>query len=229
MMTDQSTEQNEAEPGGQGTLDRVAFAERVDALMDRLYGTALRLTRNRDDAEDVVAEAIGVAWKRRADLRDLERFEGWLFRILNNTFVSWLRRRRSREDLEISATPDEDEAEGGGDFSLFARLHQPFLLWWGTPEDEFLNGLLREDIQRALDQLPDEFRIAVVLVEVQGHTYREVAEMLDIPVGTVRSRLSRGRSLLQQALWERAQDAGLRTGVDCPNGKPDRNPDNGRS
>ena len=228
-MTDQSTEQDDAGPDGVGVLDRAVFAERVDALMDRLYGTALRLTRNRDDAEDIVAEAIGAAWKRRADLRDMERFEGWLFRILNNTFVSWLRRRRSREDLEISSTPEEDDAEGGGDFSLFARLHQPFLLWWGTPEDEFLNGLLREDIQHALDQLPDDFRIAVVLVEVQGHTYREVADMLDIPVGTVRSRLSRGRGLLQQSLWERARDAGLRTVVDCPDGKPDRNSENDRS
>ena len=88
---------------------------------------------------------------------------------------------------------------------------------------------MREDIQRALDQLADDFRIAVVLVEVQGHTYREVAEMLDIPVGTVRSRLSRARSLLQRALWEQARDAGLGTVVDCPDGNPDRNPDNDES
>ena len=229
VMTDQSTGQDDAERGGEGPLDRAAFAERVDALMDRLYGTALRLTRNPDDAEDIVAEAVGTAWKRRADLRDVERFEGWLFRILNNTFVSWLRRRRSREDLEVSSEPEDGDADSGGDFSLFARLHQPFLLWWGTPEHEFLNRLLREDIQRALDQLPDEFRIAVVLVEVQGHTYREVAEMLDVPVGTVRSRLSRGRSLLQQALWERARDAGLKTVVDSPDRNSDGSVDNGQT
>ena len=226
-MTDRSAGNEGTQSGGERPLDREAFAARVDALMDRLYGTALRLTRNRDDAEDIVAEAIGTAWKRRADLRAAEHFEGWLFRILNNTFVSWLRRRRSREDLEVSA--ETDDADSGDAFSLFARLHQPFLLWWGTPEDEFLNRLLREDIQRALDQLADDFRIAVVLVEVQGHTYREVAEMLDIPVGTVRSRLSRARSLLQRALWEQARDAGLATVVDCPDGNPDRNPDNDES
>jgi len=228
-MTERSTEKEDTQSRGEGPLDRETFSARVDALMDRLYGTALRLTRNRDDAEDIVAEAIGTAWKRRADLREAERFEGWLFRILNNTFISWLRRRRSREDLEISSETDNDDADSGGEFSLFARLHQPFLLWWGTPEDEFLNRLLREDIQHALDQLPDDFRIAVVLVEVQGHTYREVADMLDIPVGTVRSRLSRARSLLQRALWEEAQDAGIRNVVDCPDGNPDRNPDNDRS
>jgi RNA polymerase sigma factor (sigma-70 family) len=228
-MTERSAGKEGAQSGGEGPLDREAFAARVDDLMDRLYGTALRLTRNRDDAEDIVAEAIGTAWKRRADLRDAERFEGWLFRILNNTFVSWLRRRRSREDREISSDTDDDNADSGGEFSLFARLHQPFLLWWGTPEDEFLNRLLREDIQNALDQLPDDFRIAVILVEAQGHTYREVADMLDIPVGTVRSRLSRARSLLQCALWEQAQEAGIRNVVDCPDGNPDRNPDNDRS
>lgn len=228
-MTHRSAGQEGTGTGDEGHLDREAFAVRVDALMDRLYGTALRLTRNRDDAEDIVAEAVGMAWRRRSDLRDPERFDGWLFRILNNTFVSWLRRRRSREDQEISTEGEDCDARSDGDFALFAHLHQPFLLWWGTPEDELLNRVLREDIQHALDQLPQDFRIAMMLVEVQGHTYREVAEMLDIPVGTVRSRLSRARSLLQRALWEQARDAGLRTVVDCPDGNPDRDPDNGGS
>jgi RNA polymerase sigma-70 factor (ECF subfamily) len=76
------------------------------------------------------------------------------------------------------------------------------LLWWSSPEQEFLNDLLREDLEEALDRLPDEFRIVVVLVMVQGHSYAEVAEMLCVPVGTVLSRISRSRSLLQRALWE---------------------------
>lgn len=193
--------------------DRAFFEREVERLIDRLYGTALRLTRNPDDAEDVVAETVGHAWRRLDELRDRQQFEGWLFRILNNTFVSLWRRRRCRQDLETgldSANPESPDADR---FSLFEQLHQPFLLWWGTPEDHVLNGLLREDIQRALDDLPDRFRVVVVLVEVQGHTYRETSDMLDLPLGTVRSRLSRGRSLLQASLWERAREAGLVHGV----------------
>jgi len=173
--------------------------------MDRLYGTALRLTGNPDDAEDVVAEAISKAWSSLDDLRDIQSMDGWLFRILNNTFVSFWRRRRTRDEVEREAVETSD-AEG---FSLFQQLHQPFLLWWGTPEQQFLNDVLQEDLQKALDSLPDGFRVVIVLVEVQGYTYDEVSGMLEIPVGTVRSRLSRGRALLQKALWKQASEAGL--------------------
>ena len=82
------------------------------------------------------------------------------------------------------------------DFSLFERLHQPILLWWGNPEQEFLNGLLREDLQHALDLLPEQYRTAVVLVDIHEMRYSEVAECLGVPIGTVRSRLARGRGLL---------------------------------
>jgi len=82
-------------------------------------------------------------------------------------------------------------------------------LWWSNPEQEFVNKLLREDIERALDGLPVGFRTVVVLVEIQGYSYAEVAEILNVPVGTVRSRLSRARSMLQRALWQQATDAGL--------------------
>lgn len=182
--------------------------------MNRLYGTALRLTRDPTDAEDVVAEAVGRAWSRLDDLRDMEQLDSWLFRILNNTFISMCRRRRCRQDMEVQPTDDgESDTSDPGDFSLFRQLHQPFLLWWGTPEEQFLNGVLKADIQRALDALPEAFRVAVVLVDIQGHTYDEAATVLDVPLGTVRSRLNRGRGLLQKGLWEQAQDAGL---VDRP-------------
>lgn len=188
---------------------RRRFEREIERLTDRLYGTALRLARDPDDAEDVVAEAVGRAWARLHELRDWRTFEGWLFRILNNTFVSLWRRRRCRQDLEIGLEPDDADAPGEQRFSLFEQLHQPFLLWWGTPETHVLNGLLREDIERALDDLPDAFRVIVVMVEVEGYTYREASEALGIALGTVRSRLSRGRSLLQASLWERAREAGL--------------------
>ena len=95
-------------------------------------------------------------------------------------------------------------------FSLFEKMHQPFLLWWSNPELELLNKLLRQDIEAAIDAIPAEFRAVLVLVELNGQSYAEAAEALGLPVGTVRSRLARARSRLQRALWEQARDAGLR-------------------
>lgn len=193
----------------QAAARRRFFEQEVERLMDRLYGTALRLSRNPDDAEDLVAETVGKAWTRLAQLRDPECLEGWLFQILNNTFISTYRRRRTRQDMEVESEYAGLEESGTVDFSLFQQLHQPFLLWWGTPEEQFLNDLLQDDLQTALDSLPDAFRVVIVLVEVQGYTYEETANLLDVPVGTVRSRLSRARALLQKALWSQAQEAGL--------------------
>ena len=206
---------------GASEATRRFFEREVERLADRLYGTALRLARNPDDAEDVVAEAVGRAWTRLGELRDPEHLEGWLFRILNTTFISLWRRRRCRQDLETEIEPSESDSTEQERFSLFEQLHQPFLLWWGGPEEHVVNGLLREDIQRALDALPDAFRIIVVLVEVEGYTYREVSEMLGMPLGTVRSRLSRGRSLLQASLWDRAREAGLVHGARKPSTRAD--------
>ncbi|MDH5436448.1 MAG: sigma-70 family RNA polymerase sigma factor, partial [Gammaproteobacteria bacterium] len=89
------------------------------------------------------------------------------------------------------------------------RLHQPFLLWFSNPEIEFVNNLMKEDIQRALDGLHESYRVVVVLADVEGFKYTEIAEMLEVPVGTVRSRLARGRSYLQKALWHHAKELGL--------------------
>lgn len=188
---------------------REFFAREVERLTDRLYAAALRLTRNPDDAEDVVAEAVEHAWRQLDNLRDIDRFEGWLFRILNNTFISQWRKRGCRQHLETALDLSDRESAEALEFSLFRQLHQPFLLWWSTPEEHVLDQLLREDIQRALDSLPDEYRFTLVMVEFQGYSYREVGEMLSVPLGTVRSRLSRARSLLQKALWDRAVEAGI--------------------
>ncbi len=200
----------DADDNGERARRRELFETRIEQLMNRLYGTALRLARDPNDAEDVVAETIAKAWSRLGDLRDMEQFDSWLFRILNNTFMSTCRRRRCRQDREVSVDEDGGEAPAeAANFSLFQHLHQPFLLWWATPEEDFLNGLLREDIQRALDSLPDTFRVVIVLVDMQGYTYEQTAAQLDVPLGTIRSRLNRGRGLLQKALWRQARDAGL--------------------
>lgn len=201
-------------PQGGGTdsavsqaVRREQFAQAVERLTDRLYGTALRLVRDPDDAEDIVAEAVKNAWAKLGQLREDANLEAWLFRILNNAVIDAWRRRSSRQEKEVEL-PDEMDGDDE-QFSLYGKLHQPFLLWWGAPEKQFLNDLLHEDIQAALDRLPDQFRIVVVLVEVWGHSYEEVAALLDIPLGTVRSRLNRGRGLLQKALWTQASEAGL--------------------
>jgi len=187
----------------QAAADHAWFEQAVLAMLPELLGTARRLTGNPDDAEDLAAEAITRAWVHRDSLRERERFGGWLFRILTNLFLS----RRRAETGRSRETCLEDEAE----FSLFDRLHQPILLWWGAPEQEFLDRLLREDLVRAIEALPDPYRIVVVMADLQGFSYAQTAALLDVPVGTVRSRLARGRGLLQRALWEHACDAGLRT------------------
>jgi RNA polymerase sigma-70 factor (ECF subfamily) len=185
-----------------GSENTAWFEGEVLGILPDLYGTALRLTKEPADAEDLVAEAVAKAWAHLPQLGDRACFRGWIFRILTTTFLSDHRARRRQPTQE--PLPEE-----GAEFSLFERLHQPFLLWWGNPEQEFLNALLREDLERAVDALPEPFRVVVVLAEVRGFSYQEVADTLGVPLGTVRSRLARGRSLLQKALWEHAKDAGL--------------------
>ena len=181
------------------------FSDAVVALLPELYGTARRLTKNSADAEDLVAEAVERAWRGCESLSNRDAFRHWIHRILANTYTSWWRSARTRPVEE----PLQDESSTDESFSLFERLHQPFLLWFGTPEQEFLNKLLREDLERAIDLLPQTFRVAVVLADVQGLSYKEIADTLDLPIGTVRSRLARGRALLQKALWQHGLDAGL--------------------
>lgn len=201
------------------------FEAHLAPLMDRLYGTALRLTRDPDDAEDIVAEAITRAWMRLDELRDPSRFDGWLFHILTNTFISEWRRRQCRPRPAGETDPELADKLDDARFTLYAQLQQPFLLWWGSLEEQFFNSLLQEDLQQAIDALPDPFRVVMVLVEVQGYTYEKVARLLGIPVGTVRSRLSRARTMLQKTLWEQAREAGIAIGQEARDkGKGDRQP-----
>src|SRR5712691_6402875 len=161
--------------------DRAFFRAEVERQMDRLYGMALRLTRNPAEAEDLVSEAVTKAWANFSQLTDRQAFPKWLFRILANTFVSERRRTRPETGESIAG------ADGEETFSLFERLHQPFLLWWNNPEQELINKLLREDLERALDGIPEGCRTVVILVEINGHSYAEVADMLGVPIGTIRS------------------------------------------
>ena len=194
-----------AHPVSSPDQDREWFERDVVGLLPDLYGTARRLVRNTADAEDLVADAVAKAWQARNSLQDASSFRGWIFRILTNTFFSDCRSRASQPVVE--SLPND--CDPGDTFSLFEKLHQPFLLWWGSPERDFLDRLVREDFEKALEQLPVPFRVVVELSDVQGLSYQQIAESLDIPLGTVRSRLARGRGLLQQSLWKHGADAGL--------------------
>lgn len=182
------------------------FEQQLTDVLDRLYATALRMTRHQADAEDLVSDAVAKALKNRDRLKDPASFRGWIFRILTNTFISNCRKQKNCPEISFTETDSESEE----DFWLFDRLHQPLLLFWGNnPEQEFLNNVLREDLAKALDKLKDEYRIVVLLADVEGFSYQEIAAILEIPVGTVRSRLARARSRLQKSLWQQAIDTGF--------------------
>ena len=176
------------------------FGNSVEQNIDALYSVALRLTRRNADAEDLVAESVAKAWSAIGTLSDRERFRPWLFRILHNTFVSDYRKKSIRPAEASFDGVDDSEDELA---SLLNQQSDDFLVWWSNPERTYFNDLLGEQLLAALDQLPDAFRSVVVLVNVEGFTYDETADVLGIAPGTVRSRMKRGRTLLQKALWDR--------------------------
>jgi len=184
------------------------FSQRIEEMMNSLYAMANRLTRNSTDAEDLVADAVVKAWTAIETLEEESRFRPWMFRILHNCFISDYRKKSVRpSQTSYDENPGDDEEEQVVSY----LLNQPneFLCWWAEPEREFVNNLLGDDIMTAVDALPEAFRVTVLLVNLEGFSYDEAAEVLGVPPGTVRSRMKRGRTLLQKALWEQARDAGL--------------------
>jgi RNA polymerase sigma-70 factor (ECF subfamily) len=187
---------------------RRQFSQAVEAQIDALYGLALRLVRNEADAEDLVAEAVTKAWSAIDTLEDPSRFRPWIFRILRNQFISDYRKGSVRPRTVPIDEPAEDSGDGDV-VSLLNSQSDEFLRWWADPETEVANKLLGEQIMAAIDELPECYREAIVLVNVEGLGYDEAAEVLGVPTGTIRSRMKRGRTLLQKALWTQARDAGL--------------------
>ena len=165
------------------------FQELLNPELGALFRTALRMTRNREDAEDLVQETVTKAFAAFDRFEKGTNFRAWIFRILTNTFINNYYRVRDRQKL-----PSLDEME---EESFFQPIAEGI-----TPEEALLNTLTKEDILKAIEDLPVEFRAVVVLVLVEGFSYKEAAEILDIPIGTVMSRLWRGRRLLQKSLWE---------------------------
>lgn len=184
------------------------FSQGIEENMDSLYAMACRLTRNQADAEDLVAESVTKAWAAFASLEDRTRFRQWLFRILHNCFISDYRKKSIRPKEtpydELPVQEGEDEIS-----ELLIRQPNAFMHWWANPEKEFINSLLGEHILQAIDSLPDVFRTTVLLVNVEGFSYDDAADVLGVPSGTIRSRMKRGRTLLQKALWQLAIEEGL--------------------
>lgn len=182
-----------------------AVRERLEAEalshIDALYRTALRMTRNQSDAEDLVQEAYLRAIRSLDQYRDGTNLRAWLFRIMTNAYINDYRKRSRRPS---SSSLDDIE-----EFYLYDHLIdsgvQPAS---ERPEDIVLNRLTADDVLKALDSLSDEFRHVVLLADVEGFTYREIAEILDIPVGTVMSRLYRARRKLQGSLYDFAVQSG---------------------
>jgi RNA polymerase sigma-70 factor (ECF subfamily) len=196
-------------------VSRKVFADQVLALSGSLQGVARRLTCNDSEAEDLVAETVARAWHSRDALKDPAAFRAWIFRILHNTFISERRRVASRREVHAELSEDAEDSETP--FSLFEQMHQPFLLWFSNPEQQFLDKVLRQDLERALCSLPEHYRVVVVLSDLEEFSYGEIAEALEIPIGTVRSRLARARGALQRILWDSAKAYGLSgTGVKPP-------------
>lgn len=184
------------------------FSLCVEENMPSLYALALRLTRNSADAEDLVAESVTKAWSVIHTLEDRARFRPWIFRILHNRFISDYRKKAVRP-VEASYQEIMDFEHREQVASLLIQQPNEFLNWWANPEHEFTNNLLGKDLMTAIESLPEVFRITVLLINVEGLSYDETAEVLNVSPGTVRSRMNRGRTLLQKALWQHAIDAGL--------------------
>jgi RNA polymerase sigma-70 factor (ECF subfamily) len=178
---------------------RARFERDVLPLIPNLYGAALRLTRNPQDAEDLVQETYLRAYRGFTSFQEGTNLRAWMYRILTNTFINSYRKKQ-RQPVTVS---DEDIE----DWYLYDKLGESGVE--ASAESEVLEKIPDEDVQKALEDLPENFRMAVLLADVEGFSYKEIAEILEIPIGTVMSRLHRGRKALQKALWETVRERGI--------------------
>ncbi|MGH9169958.1 MAG: sigma-70 family RNA polymerase sigma factor [Acidimicrobiales bacterium] len=182
--------------------DQANFAEDTEQFMGSLYSAALRMTRSPADAEDLVQETYLKAFRGYASFKEGTNLKAWLYRILTNTFINSYRAKRRH--------PEETELEEVEDFYLFHRLGGLEAAAAGrSAEDEALDGITDEEVKGAVESLPESFRMAVLLADVEGFSYKEIAEIMDVPIGTVMSRLHRGRRALQKALHDFGMARGL--------------------
>lgn len=178
---------------------RERFEAEAMPLLDQLYSAALRTTRNAADAEDLVQETYAKAYAAFHQYRPGTNLKAWMYRILTNTYINSYRKRQ-REPLQSDASDIED-------YQL-ARAESHTSSGGRSAEDVALEHLPDSDVKRALLRIPDEFRLAVYFADVEGYSYKEIAEIMDTPIGTVMSRLHRGRRQLRELLTSYAAERG---------------------
>ncbi len=199
MTENQSTD---TMPSGQETEAERRARFEADALqyVDQLYSAALRMARNPSDAEDLVQEAYTKAYSSFHQYKPGTNLKAWLYRILTNTYIN-LYRKRQREPLRTGTDQVEDWQMAQAAEHSSAGLR--------SAETEALDHLPDSDVKNALQAIPEEFRLAVYFADVEGYSYKEVAEILDVPMGTVMSRLHRGRRQLRELLADYAHERGF--------------------
>ena len=168
-------------------------------FLDPLYNAAYRMARNPQDAEDLVQETYLKAYKYYDKFEEGTNLKAWLFKILKNTFINSYRKKQQ-------APPKADFADIEESFETIVRDDSGQQA--RTPEEELLEKVLDEDVQHAIEELPHDYRMVVLLADLEGFSYKEIADILEIPVGTVMSRLYRGRRLLEEALLKYARGHG---------------------
>lgn len=181
--------------------DRAAFQTEAMPHMAGLYSAALRMTRNQADAEDLVQETYLKAYRAFDGFEAGTNLRAWLYRILTNTYINAYRATQRRPVVE-----DVEDVE---ELYLFRHLHGLNGIDSTSAEDAVLDAMTDDSIKAALESLPEAFRITVLLADVEGFSYAQIAEITDVPIGTVMSRLHRGRKALQKALLPYAQQIGL--------------------
>lgn len=182
--------------------DSAAFEALLAPVLASAYGTALRMTRSAADAEDLLQEASLLAFRGFRTFESGSNFKAWFFRILTNCFYTTHRRARRRiVTVDIEDTPD---------LYMYGHSIREGLNYQGEdPTAQFFDRLDSDEVGMAIDALPEEYGIVASLYFTQDFSYQEIAEVLDCPVGTVRSRLHRGRKMLQKALWHLAEERGI--------------------
>ncbi|MGA2520078.1 MAG: sigma-70 family RNA polymerase sigma factor [Acidimicrobiales bacterium] len=182
--------------------DRRRFTELAMPHMQALYTAALRMTRNAADAEDLVQETFLKAYRSFDRYEDGTNLKAWLYKILTNTFINSYRAAKRR--------PEKADVEDIEDLYLYHRIGDLRAAGTGqSAEDEVLDHFTDDEVKQAIESLPEAFRIAVLLADVEGFSYKEIADITDVPIGTVMSRIHRGRKALQKALLDYAVGRGL--------------------
>ena len=181
--------------------DQAKFEEMAMEYMPALYTAAIRMTHNPADAEDLVQEAYLKAYRAFDGFQEGTNLRAWLYRILTNAFINTYRAKKRR--------PEQTDIDDVEDLYLYKRVSLANADLGRSAEDELLDRFTDTDVKGAVDALPEQFRITVLLSDVEGFSYKEIAEILDVPIGTVMSRLHRGRKALQKALYEFATQRGL--------------------